>query len=306
VRAPGGGDAERKAAGSGGGDEDEDVAARALQRALVQRGALLLPEWAFELAPAMTYGHTGEDSSVTVPGADGSPSTTVAVRRRTHQMIGQLTARLGLPWELQVETAVPFLLAWNDASLAGAVRNDASGWGIGDPRLSLTRQLLRAHRLVPDLLLTGTWKPPLGSSPFDAPAGKVGLGSGYTSIGGTLTASKASDPLVFLASLSYTANLPTGTSAGRRDTGDTFGLGAGAILAVSPETSLSFLLDFHYRPEDHLGGRTLIGTDETFAVLQVGLATVITRRVLLNFTLGIGLTPDSPSVQLGISVPVRF
>jgi hypothetical protein len=160
--------------------------------------------------------------------------------------------------------------------------------------------------MLPDLLVSGSWKPQVGRSPFDAEPGKLGLGSGYASVGGTLTASKAADPLVFIASASYTANLSVLTKQGWRDPGDTFGLGGGAILAVSPDTSMSFLLDTHFKPEDHLGGRGVLGSDETVAVLQLGIATVLSRRALLNITVGIGLTADSPSFQIGFTVPWRF
>jgi hypothetical protein len=295
-----------RSAGSGGGDDDEEAAARALQRSLVQRGALLLPVWGGEIVPGFTYGHTSQDTVTTIVPKPGAAPTTISVRRRTHQLTSSLTARLGLPWELQIEGSMPFAGAWSDQALAGAARDDAKGMGVGDPRFTMTRQLLRAHGMVPDLLVSGTWKPQVGRSPYDAEPGQVGLGTGYPSVGGTLTASKAADPLVFIGSASYTANLSTRTKAGWRDPGDTFALGGGAILAVSPDTSMSFLLDFHVKPEDHLGGNGLIGTDETVAVLQLGIATVLSRRALLNVTVGIGLTSDSPNFQLGFTVPVRF
>jgi hypothetical protein len=69
---------------------------------------------------------------------------------------------------------------------------------------------------------------------------------------------------------------------------------------------MSFLLDFHYKPEDTLDGKAVLASDETAAVLQLGVGMVVSRRVLLNFTVAMGLTADSPSLQLGVSAPVRF
>ena len=66
----------------------------------------------------------------------------------------------------------------------------------------------------------------------------------------------------------------------------------GAILAVSPDTSLSFLLDFHYKPDDNLAGKAVPGSDETVAVLQLGLGRVISRSMLLYITAAVGLTAD--------------
>ena len=287
-------------------DDEADLAARALERALVQRGALLLPEWSFEISPAVSYGHTSQDTIATVATQSGG-STTVGLRRRTHQVTGSLTARLGLPFDLQLEGSIPATAVISDVALAGAASNDSSGFGPGDPRLSLTWQMVRGGGgAAPDILIAANFKPALGSSPFDAKGGAVGLGTGYASVGGTVTAVKSADPLVLLANLSYTNNLPVTTADGRRDPGDTYGLGGGAILAVSPDTSLSFLLDCHYKSTDLLKGKGVIATDETFAVLQLGLGRVISRKVLVNVTAAMGLTADSPNFQLGLSMPVRF
>ena len=288
-------------------EDDEELAARALRHLLVQRGALLLPIWGLEVAPGMAYTHTTRDTFVLVPGAtEASPPTTLGLRRRSHQVTGSLGARLGLPWDFQVEASLPAIRGWGDSTIGGSLRKDQSGFGIGDPRFTLTWQALRAGSLAPDLFLAATYKPRIGSSPFEAGPAEVGLGTGYPALGATVTAVKTSDPLVLLANVSYTANLAVASKQGRRDTGDTWGLGGGAILAVSPETSMSFLLDLHYKPEDSLRGKTVLGSDEISAVLQLGLGTVLSRNTLLNVSLGVGLTADAPDLQLALSVPLRF
>jgi hypothetical protein len=277
-----------------------------LERTLVQRGALVLPPWSFEIGLGVSYGHTSQDTVTTVVSGSGTP-TTIAVRRRSHQLTGSATSRLGLPWDFQLEASVPAERVWSDVWLAGAARNDSYGLGLGDPRFSLVWQALHGGGSGwPDFLLTATWKPNVGSSPFDAAPGSFGLGTGYPSLSGTLTAVKTADPLVFVASATHTTNFSVTTKDGRRKPGDSWGFGGGAILAVSPDASMSFLVDFHYKPEDTLAGKTVLASDETVAVLQIGVGMVVSRRVLLNFTLGMGLTADSPDLQLGISLPVRF
>jgi hypothetical protein len=223
-----------------------------------------------------------------------------------HQLSGSLTARLGLPLDLQVEASMPASFVVSDLTVAGAADSNATGFGPGDPRFTLTWQMVRAGDFVPDILLAATWKPRVGSSPFDGSASQLGLGLGYSSIGGTVTAVKSADPLVLLANVGYTDNLPVTTKEGRRNPGNSFGLGGGAILAVSPDTSLSFLVDFRYKPDDTVAGKSVPGSDETTAVLQIGLGRVLSRRVLLNINAGIGLTADSPNFQLGVSMPIRF
>jgi hypothetical protein len=233
-------------------------------------------------------------------------SDTFTLRSREHLLAGVLTARLGLPWELQLEGSVPFLRLWQNVIVEGTVGDAAAASGLGDPRLSLTRQVVRARKALPDLLITGTWRAAVGRSPYDVDPEEVGLGAGFHGVGGTLIAAKASDPLVYLASASYMVNVSTDTEQGRLEPGDTLGLGAGAILAVSPEASMSFLVDFRYTPSARLGGNPALGSDQTIAVLQLGLATVVSRRALLNVAVGVGLTEDTPDLQLGVSVPLTF
>jgi hypothetical protein len=201
---------------------------------------------------------------------------------------------------------MPAIVGWNNAVIAGSSRSDEAAFGAGDPRFTVTWQALHAGSLAPDVFLAGFWKPKLGTSPLDAAPGDLPLGSGYPSVGATLTGVKTADPLVLLASATYTANLPVHSKLGRDNPGDTYGLGGGAILAVSPETSMQFLVDFHYKREDKLKDKALPGTDEIGAVLQLGLGTVLSRNTLLNVSLGIGLTADSPDFQLGVSIPIRF
>ena len=291
-----------------GKDDDEDLAARALERSLVQRGAQLLPVWGAELEPELVYAHTGSDTVVTLPAGP------ISLRSRIHDLTGVLTFRLGLPWEAQVDASLPFRRVardlvfggGGDAPLgAGVAHNYTAGAGFGDPHLALN-YLLRSRQTVPDLLITVSWKPPLGTSPYESAPGQIGLGSGFHSVGAAFTVSKAVDPLVYLAGLSYIANLTVDTSLGRLQPGDSWGLRAGTILAVSAEASMSFLLDFDYTAESRFAGSRALGTDRTIATLELGLAMVVSRRTLLSFAVDVGLTADAPDVQMRVAVPVRF
>jgi hypothetical protein len=285
-------DAAREGADS---EDDEALALRALERSLTQRGALLLPVWGFEIVPQLLYSRSEHFAF-----GEGQ----VAVRTRTHQLEGTVTLRLGLPWQLQIDGSMPWVRIWREAS-DGAARATATASGLGDPQVSVTRHLVHARQAVPDVLIAGSWRPPVGTSPYDVEAGEVGFGSGFHGVGAKLTASKVADPLVYLANASYVANLRADTKQGEIDPGDEWGFSGGAILAVSPGTSMSFLLDFQYTPEVRLGDTLAPGTDQIAAVLQLGLATLASRRALLNFVLGIGLTEDSPDFQFGVSVPLH-
>jgi hypothetical protein len=283
-------------------EDDEALARRALERLLEQRGALLLRAWTVEVVPELSYAHT---DTLALGGEQ------LLARTRTNQIQGVLTLRLGLPWQLQLEGSVPGLRVGRDVS-SGAARAAATAVGLGDTRVSLTHHLVHARNAIPDVLIAGSWRAPAGTSPYDVAPGEVPLGAGFHGLQAKLIATKVADPLVYLANASYEANLRADTNQGRIDPGDTWGVGGGAFLAVSPETSLSFLVQFQYTPELRLRAATtpgtyqkVPGTDQTVASLQLGLATLVSRHALLNFALEIGLTEDAPDFRLGVSVPLH-
>jgi len=41
-------------------------------------------------------------------------------------------------------------------------------------------------------------------------------------------------------------------------------------------------------------------------VLSMGLGYRVSPKTTLNFSVGIGLTPDSPNLSLGMNVPLAF
>ncbi len=294
------GDRTAAAAGPAGSSrEDGDPPARALERLLVQQGGLLLPVWRLEIAPAVAYAHSASDSTITLAGQ------TFSQRVRAHLFTSSLTLRFGLPWELQAESAFSFSTARQSSVLANSVSNNAASTGLGDSRFALTRQLLHGSKAIPDLLVTAFWRAPTGSSPWDADPHQVGLGNGSHALGGTLSAVKAADPLVFLASGSLTHDFAANTAIGRIEPGNEWGLDIGAFLAVSPDTSISFTVDQKYQPPIRLNGSSLPGTDRTGATFQVGVAMLLSSRTFLNVTSGIGLTSDVPRFQLAVSAPFQ-
>ena len=48
------------------------------------------------------------------------------------------------------------------------------------------------------------------------------------------------------------------------------------------------------------------GSDRVSSVLQIGANSVLGSNLLLDLTVGIGLTHDAPDYQVLLSAPVRF
>jgi hypothetical protein len=99
----------------------------------------------------------------------------------------------------------------------------------------------------------------------------------------------------------------SGTESGNDvDPGNTVGVRLGTLLATSPDMSLRFALEVSRSDRDELEGLKIPGSNQTAALFEFGVATVILPRTLLDVRAGIGLTSDSPDFRFGVSLPVRL
>jgi hypothetical protein len=277
---------------------NEEAIERALERALVQTGALLLRPGAAEIEPSFSY--VRRESDAAGPVIPGEPVARTIVRRQNAIEAG-LTLRLGLPFDSQLEVGVPY--AYEDITTATRLgffpvtEQGQDGHGLGDVRVSLAKGLLREQGWRPNLIGRVTWDSRTGQTDDS-----VVLGSGFHEITGSLTATKRQDPLVFVGGLSYTGVLERNNV----DPGDQFGFSLGTLLAVSPETSLRFFLNQTFAGTTELAGQTLSGSDQVSTSLVLGASSVLTPRILLDVTAGIGLTEDAPGYSISVSLPIRF
>lgn len=292
------------AAPAGRGDEEAELAA--LSRTLVQRGGLVLPPWSFEVVPSVAYANREVQGLALASTPEGIP-TVVDQRLRADQARAALGLRLGLPWNSQIEAHIPYAWLRESRSLGNGVHGVNEDSGIGDVQLAVSHQFFREKEgWRPDLLGALSWRFPTGQDPFRAGVAAVAPGSGLQEFGARLTALKSSDPMVFFGTLSYAHDLGKDVPGGHIQTGDVIGLDLGAVLAVSPETSITFGLSQDFRGRTQVDGLGAPGTDTVASTLQLGFDRVLTRRLLFDLTLGVGLTRDAPDYAIQISLPYRF
>jgi hypothetical protein len=295
--------ADASAAGSGRADEEAELAA--LSRALVQRGGLVLPPWRAEFIPGFAYSNREVQGLALAPTPEGIP-TVAEQRLRNDQLQAAAAFRLGLPWASQVEVRVPYAWLRQSRTLGDGTQAVNKGSGVGDVELALSHQLFRERGWRPDLTGALSWRFPTGRDPFRARLAAVTPGSGLNEFGARLTALKSSDPMVFFATLSYAHDLAANEPAGTIQTGDAIGLNLGAVLAVSPATSMTFGLAQEFSGRSQVDRIGVPGTDTAAASLQLGFDRVLTPQLLLDLTLGVGLTRDAPDYTVQVSLPYRF
>jgi hypothetical protein len=300
-------------------DTTEREATQALDQALIVRGGLLLPSGTMEIDNTVSYFSASSDH-LTVNGFALLPILVVgdieSQRVRADYLLPTLTTRLGLPHKMQMDFTVPYGYESIRAVDATGKETDSTSFGLGDISAGLQRQLVSEHGRLPDMLAAVRFKSTTGKDSFNLSSSEIALGTGFNSIQGFLTAAKSNDPVVFFGSLAYTANLPANhttadpnnpgqTIVGHFNPGDAVGFQLGTILALNPETSMTFGWDQRFTRSTSLNGVSIPATYLVEGTLRLGTTYVYAPGKTVDLTFGVGLTPDTPNLQFSVGFPFR-
>lgn len=292
--------------------EQERLINTAFERTLIDRGGLLLPPYTLEVQPDFTYVHSSSDRIV----IDALLLQDVLAigdifneRVRRDSYLFSATLRLGLPWDLQVETRVPYGLEDQKIFSADNEETTTSIDGVGDVEFSLSHQLTRERGWIPDLLANVRWKSKTGQDTLlGGSEDNLPLGTGYHSVQGTVTAVKVRDPVAFFGGFSYSYNLKESREIGDIDPGDSLGAHLGVTLALNLDTSLNFSYQQRYTWRTELNGEDIPGSYFNTGTFSAGVSYILDaiNYKSLDVNLGIGLTEDAPDVQFNVSLPMRY
>jgi hypothetical protein len=288
------------AAAPGQFEVDEEAAERALERALVVTGALLLPVGQADIQASLAYIRSEQDAPGVFLAPEGQLIASQQVRRDTFS--SALFMRFGLPFESQLEVGIPYQYVDQQVvttvGFGARAETQSHGSGFGDVSLGLAKGLLHERGWWPDLIGRVTWDTDSGKRSD----GNVALGGGFNELQGSLTMTKRQDPLVFLGSASYATTFEEDDVK----PGDALGFSVGALLAASPETSLRVILNQTFVNELQIADRTISGSDQVVGTLSLGASSIIGRGKFLDITAGVGLTDAAPDYSIGASLSIRF
>jgi hypothetical protein len=267
----------------------EETAERALERTLVATGNLVVPQGFAELEPLFSY--TRREAP-----------TQVLFNVNRNELFPAIDARVGLPWESQIE----ILLPWNFneqqvTNIAASPPQSVSNrWGnaIGDLTIGGAKTILHESGWIPGLLGRVSYEIPTGPQ-F---ANRVALISNQDRLSASLTALKRQDPLVFVGTGGYTKAFTTN----RINPGDQANFTVGAFLATSPETTLRGVFNQNFLQDVTVNGVTLKGSNSVQSLLNFGASTILGRGVLVDLQAGIGLTNSAPKYTVILSSTWRF
>jgi hypothetical protein len=292
-------DPESQPAAPGQFDVDETAVERALERTLVQAGALLLPFGQYEVTPYFSYTRREQDAPILF--IDGEPTFVAEGKIRRNEINAGQSLRVGLPFDSQVEVDFPYRYVDQSTitSVNGArVEDDGSGSGMGDISVGLAKTLVREGAWWPDLIGRFRWN----SSSGETQDNDILLGGGFNEFRGALSMVKRQDPLAFVGGLSYEKTLENDNI----QPGDEIGFSFGTVLAASPETSLRVALDQRFVGNTEINGQSIDGSDDVVGTLTLGASSFLGAGVMLDAAVDVGLTDDAPDYAARISLPVRF
>jgi len=121
-----------------------------------------------------------------------------------------------------------------------------------------------------------------------------------------LTAVRTRDPLVFFAGASYAVSQSREIAGTKVQPGEILGVRFGSALAATPHTSANVGLNLGFVHRTRLNGEPVPDSDTVLGTLQIGFATVLSRRIILNLSGDFRVTGDVPDFRLSASLPIRF
>jgi hypothetical protein len=231
---------------------------------------------------------------------------------------------------LQAETRLPFeYMIIRQSEPAGLAANavvspsqDKLGYenGLGDVTFGLNYSIKDEGLNSPALLAGLTFKGRNGRDIFDSPdpALHPPIGSGFFSLGGTLSASKTSAPAIVFGSVGYShafprhnvvfipTNGPATATLIDFNPGDNFNLSMGLAISLNYNFTLNMSYAQSVNFSSKINGRTL-GNSATDAItLRLGGTWRFSTKTSADVGISFGVTPDAPDFRLDIRLPWKF
>jgi hypothetical protein len=286
--------------GPGGFEVDEEAAERALERTLVQTGALLLPFGQAEIQPFVNYARLENEQPVFLRDSAGNITNVTDIQSRQNNIEAGVFFRLGLPFEAQAELSIPTRVI-NQSTVVGNQETEDTTHMLGDIRVGLAKTLLQETAWLPDIIGRVTWDTDT-SKQIRNNTSAEGLPTSFNDLIFSVTALKRQDPLAFTSTVSYRKSFKKDNV----EPGDVYSLALGATLAASPQTSLSLGLQQNFIDHTKLFGNSVPGTDAINSIFTLGASSILAGRLFFSTIAGIGLTKSAPDYFISVAIPLRF
>ncbi|MEV8519811.1 acetate kinase [Dyella marensis] len=305
---------------------------------------VLTPRGKLIVEPSYQFGYSSADR-VALVGYTIIPALLIGlvdVRQvKTTTQTGAVALRYGITNRLEAEVRIPYVHGHTDTisrEIFTGTATDrvfgASGSGLGDVEATLRYQLNDGGADKPYYIAWLRAKSRTGRDPFEVTTDCVqrcvqnatgtGLplelptGSGFYSVQPGVTWLYPSDPVVFFGNVSYLHNfarnhvsrtllLAGKEQLGKVQVGDVVDFSVGMGLALNEKASFSIGYDQSWVGVTKQNNRTVAGSAKTvLGTLLIGGSYRFNDKRTLNFTLGVGVTRDTPDATVTVRVPMMY
>jgi len=230
-----------------------------------------------------------------------------------HNITNTFTLEYPLKDNLTLESAIPFVYEYDEAGSD----DSKSVTDFGDVSFGASFQPIKAGGKIPSMIFNTTLVCPMGRNPYEVnPITELSTGSGGYALEGSLSMSKAVDPIMAFGTLSYSYKHPIkdldykigSYTLERYDRGDSLGFSLGLGYALSYKTSLSLGYSYSYTLEStryYKEANPVTYQTQTASNINVGTAWRLSPKLRLNMALGIGLA-NSDYFSLSFRFPFEF
>jgi hypothetical protein len=305
---------------------------------------VLTPRGKLVVEPSYQFGYSSADR-VALVGYTVIPAILIGLidarQVKTTTQTGAVAARYGITNRLELEVRVPYVYAHTDTIsreiFTGAAQDNVfttSGHGIGDVEATARYQVNDGGADRAYYIAWLRFKSRTGTDPFEVTTDCVtrcvqnatgtGLplqsptGSGFYSLQPGVTWLYPSDPVVFFGNLSYLHNFPRDNvtrnlvlsgkeNLGKVKLGDIVDVSIGMGLALNEKASFSIGYDQSFIGTTKQNNQTVPGSAKSvLGTLLIGGSYRFNPKRTVNFTLGVGVTRDTPDATVTVRVPMMY
>lgn len=225
-----------------------------------------------------------------------------------HTVTNSFTFQYGVLDNLTLSATLPFVAK-------SEIIKDKTTAGLGDISFGARWEPFPLKQGRLPLVLFGSVSTKTGDSPYEIGIDELSTGKGYYSVGVGASTRKYIDPVVLFASASANYGFKeSGLNQARGsrilesfDPGISGGFSFGFAYSFNYDVSLtmSYQQSFNTNAEFQFNnGESSKSPDLSSAMLSFALGVRVSPDTIVNGTVGIGLTQDSPDVSLGLSFPL--
>lgn len=305
---------------------------------------VLTPRGKLVVEPSYQFGYSSNER-VALIGYTVIPAILIGLidarQVKTTTQTGAVALRYGLTNRFELELRVPYVYGHTDTIsreiFTGSATDKvfkASGHGIGDVEATARYQFNDGGADRPYYIGWLRFKSRTGRDPFEVTTDCVnrcvqnatgtGLplqlptGSGFYALQPGVTWLFPSDPVVFFGNLSYLHNFPRNDVSrtvllagkeplGKVQVGDIVDLSLGMGLALNDKASFSIGYDQSFVGVTRQNGKVVPGSARSvLGTLLIGGSYRFSDKRSMNFTLGVGVTRDTPDATVTVRVPMMY